>query len=334
MAILSFTDQTCWYTAGAAVLLLIVGVYAVQHRRRKRAAFKKQEQSSFADPGTRWSRDQHEFYVERFYETGLTGKHDFHGGYLNFGYWVDGNTDYIKASHELLSQVADPVHLDSNSQLLDVANGMGAQDIFFYNKYRPRSIDMIDLTLSHHLICKKRIEENKLQDRLTAHYGSAVDLPFDENSFTHVFSVEGGAHFPTRDKFFGEALRVLKPNGWMSLADYAMPVFPRNFIERFFARMCTKLWNAPEENWYPVEEFKRRMEAAGFVDVQVHDVGQYTIPGYYIESMRPETLSQLSKIRGWFTTYVACRVLDELILYVYKKKILTYVIAYGRKPES
>ena len=312
--------------------MLIAAVYFIQHRRRKRAEFKKREKSDFAAPGTRWSTSQHEFYVERFYETGLTGKHDFHGGYLNFGFWVNGNTDYIKASHELLSQVADPVKLNDKSRLLDVANGMGAQDIFFHKKYQPEHIDMIDLTLSHHLIAKKRVVENKLEDRLTAHYGSAVDLPFDENSFTHVFSVEGGAHFPTREKFFGEAYRVLRPNGWISLADYANPVYPRNFIERQLARLCSNLWNAPLENWYSCEEFKKRMEAAGFVDVQVHDVGQYTIPGYYTESMRPETLAALSKIRGWFATYVACRILDELILWVYKKRILTYVIAYGRKP--
>ncbi|XP_065183309.1 erythromycin 3''-O-methyltransferase-like [Sycon ciliatum] len=316
---------------GIAVALTALG-YFVQHRRRKRDEFKKTTKSEFADRGTRWSKDQHEFYVERFYETGLTGTHDFHGGMLNFGFWTNGNKDYIKAGHELLSQVADPVKLNGESTLLDVANGMGAQDVFFMKKYSPAHIDMIDLTLSHHLIAKKRMQDNNLQDRVTAHYGSAVDLPFEDNKFSHVFSVEGGAHFPTREKFFGEALRVLKPGGWMSLADYAMPKRPTGMFENMFARLCAKLWNAPLENWYGCEDFKTRMEAAGFVDVVVKDVGEYTIPGYYEESVRPEILAQLSKIRGWFTTYVACRVLDELILYVYKKNILTYVIAYGRKP--
>lgn len=323
------------YGAFAGIVAVAIVWYAVQYRRWKCAEFKRKE---FAGQGTRWRSGQHEYHVERFYETGLTGaRHDFHGGYLNFGYWEDGNTDYVRASEALLSQGADPVGLDGDSTLLDVANGTGSQDIYYYNKYKPKHIDMIDSTLSHHLMCKKRIEEHGLQDRLTAHYGSALDLPFSDNSFTHVFSIEGGVHYRTRKMFFREAFRVLQPNGWLSLVDYAMPktldLGTFRFVECILGGLCSKLWNAPLENWYSCEIFKKHMEDAGFVDVEVRDIGASCIPGYYKESVRPETLAELRKIRGWFTTYISCRVLDELILYVYKKKLLTEVIAYGRKPQ-
>ena len=321
------------YGAVAAVAVVFIVVYVLQNRRRKRAQFKKREKSEFAAKGTRWSSSQHEYHVERFYETGLTGKHDYHGGYLNFGYWVDGNTDYVKASHALLSQVAEPVHLGEDSELLDVANGMGSQDIYYYNKYKPKRIDMVEATLSHHLICKKRVEENGLQDRLFAHYGSACDLPFSDNSFTHVFSVEGGAHYITRQTFLNEAYRVLKPNGWLSMADFAMPSLDVGFVEYAVGRLCAKLWNAPMVNWYPCEVFKKRVEDAGFVDVEVKDIGKFSFPGYYEESLRPETLAELSKIRGWFITHVVCRILDELLIYAYRRRLLTEVIVHGRKPE-
>lgn len=319
-------------SAGLCILVIFITVYVMQHRKRKRAAFKKNEKSEFARSGTKWSSRQHEYYVERFYETGLTGKHDFHGGYLNFGYWVDKNVNYIEASEALLSQVADPVHLGENSRLLDVANGTGAQDVFFFNKYHPQHIDMIDVTLTHHLICKKRMQKIGLQGRLTAHYGSAVDLPFQDNSFTHVFSVEGNVHFATRQMFLFEAHRVLEPNGWVSCADYAMPTTPRNFIDYALVWLCAKLWNVPKDNWCSCEELKKTMEDAGFVDVKVKDIGEFCIPGYYNESKRPESLAELKKARGWFATYVASRIIDELLFYVYKKNLLTEVIAHGRKP--
>ena len=118
-------------TSASFIAAAFISVYAIIiHRQRKRAAFKKKERKDYAGQGTQWSWKQHEYYVERFYETGLTGKHDFHGGYLNFGLWVDGNTDYIRASQALLTQVADPINLYKDSRLLDVANGMGSQDIF------------------------------------------------------------------------------------------------------------------------------------------------------------------------------------------------------------
>ena len=311
--------------------LISVAMYALKHRGNKRAAFKRRENSKFASSGTQWNNNQHEYYVERFYETGLTGKPDFHGGYLNFGFWADGNTDYIKASEELLSQVADQVNLGKPSRLLDVANGMGAQDIFYFNKYHPKTIDMIDVTLSHHLICKKRIEEHGLGERLTAHYGSAVDLPFADNTFTHVISIEGGIHYRTRDMFLKEAYRVLEPNGCLSQADFAIEL-PTSFLERTLGNLCGKLWNVPNDNWRSCEALKKCMEEAGFVDVVVKDIGEFCIPGYHSESTRPETLVELSKIRGWFGTYVAGRILDELILYVYQKRLLTEVILSGRKP--
>lgn len=321
------------YSAVAGFTAVFILVYAVQHRRRKRAEFKKKEKSEFAAKGTRWSTKQHEYYVERFYETGLTGKHDYHGGYLNFGFWVDGNTDYVQASHALLSQVADPVHLGEDSILLDVANGMGSQDIFYYNKYKPKRIEMVEATLSHHLICKKRVEEHNLQDRLVAHYGSACDLPFSDNSFTHVFSIEGGAHYITRQTFMEEAYRVLKPNGWLSMADFAVPTPPSNFIYYYIGVLASKLWNAPVENWYTCEDFKKHVEDAGFVDVEVKDVGEFCLPGYYKESIRPETLAELSKIRGWFVAHIAGRILDELLLFAFRRKLMTEVIVHGRKPK-
>lgn len=308
---------------------IVVTVLAAVQRKQKRDAFKKEEK---AGEGTKWNNNQHEFYVERFYETGLTGNHEFHGGYLNFGYWADANDTYIKASEALLSQVADPVHLNESSRLLDVANGMGAQDIFYFNKYKPKHIDMIDVTLSHHLICKKRIEEGDLAKRLTAHYGSATNLPFSDGSFTHVFSVEGGVHYRTRSDFLREACRVLHPNGWLSIVDFANPRLPTNWIERKMSELCAYLWNVPIENICSCEGLKKCMEEAGFVDVVVKDVGEFCIPGYCDESARPDTLAELSKVRGWFATYISGRIIDELIRYVYNKGILTEVIAYARKP--
>ena len=313
---------------------IFVSIFAARKRKQMRNTFKMQEKNHYSREGTQWNDSQHEYYVEKFYETGLTGSHEFHGGYLNFGYWKDENNNYIKASEALLSQVADPVNLNENSRLLDVANGMGAQDIFFFNKYNPKHIDMIDVTLSHHLICKKRIEKSGLTERMTAHYGSATDLPFPDNLFTHVFSVEGGVHYRTRYDFLKEAHRVLEPNGWLSIADYASPRPPKTWIEVQLGNLCAYLWNTPVENFYTCEELKKYMEEIGFVDVVVKDLGEYCIPGYCDESMRPEVLAELRKVRGWFATYVCGRIIDELIRYIYNRGMLTEVVAYGRKRAS
>ena len=68
---------------------------AARRRKQRRDAFKKEEMSDFAGEGTKWNSKQQEYYVEKFYETGLTGKHEFHRGYHNFGYWKDEIDNYI-----------------------------------------------------------------------------------------------------------------------------------------------------------------------------------------------------------------------------------------------
>lgn len=313
---------------------IFVSILSARQRKRKRDAFKKQEKNEYAGEGTKWNNNQQEFHVEKFYETGLIGTQEYHGGYLNFGYWKDENHDYIKASENLLSLAADAVGLNENSHLLDVANGTGAQDIFFFNKYKPKHIDMIDVTLSHHLLCKKRVEKEGLVKNLTAHYGSATNLPFPDGLFTHLISVEGGVHYRTRFEFLKEAHRVISPNGWVCLVDFTNPRMPQTWIEWKLSALCAYLWNVPNENFCTNDGMRKAIEEAGFVDVVVEDVGKFCIPGYYDESTRPETLAELSQVRGWFASYISGRIIDELVRYVYNKGMLTEVIAYGRKPST
>ena len=155
-----------------------------------------------------------------------------------------------------------------------------------------------------------------------------MDLPFKSN-FTHVLSIARGAHFNTRQKFLRQAYRVLEPNGWLSFVDYATPRPPKNFIEYAVIWLCATLWNAPEENRRSCEELKKQL-----VDVVVKDVGEFCIPGYYYESTRPETLAELKDIRVWFATYVASRILDIITRWIYKKNLLTELIAHCRKPTA
>ena len=75
--------------------------------------------------------------------------------------WILGRRKYeLYSSKRSDALLANSIHLNKDNRLLDLANGSGSQDIVYFNKYNPKHIDMIDATLTHHLICKKRIQEN------------------------------------------------------------------------------------------------------------------------------------------------------------------------------
>ena len=58
-----------------------------------------------------------------------------------------------------------------------------------------------------------------MQDQLSFITGDACELPFDDNSFDVVLSLESAFHYPSREKFIREVKRVLKPGGKFMLGD-------------------------------------------------------------------------------------------------------------------
>ena len=52
-----------------------------------------------------WSAGAHERKVENLYSPGVENYADFHQGYLNFGLWENGNTDYVTAAENLVHRM-------------------------------------------------------------------------------------------------------------------------------------------------------------------------------------------------------------------------------------
>ena len=50
-------------------------------------------------------------------------------------------------------------------------------------------------------------------------YGNAENLPFDDMSFDAIVNIESSGSYSNMDKFLSEAYRVLRPGGYLLLAD-------------------------------------------------------------------------------------------------------------------
>jgi ubiquinone/menaquinone biosynthesis C-methylase UbiE len=276
----------------------------------------------------KWRPGAHERKVENLYSGGIENYVDFHSGYLNFGLWEDGIADYVKAAENLVHRMGTLLGLNETSRLLDVAPGMGTQDIYLSQNFSPRSIDGLDVTWGHVEHGRRRALEAKLEDRVQFHHGTAIELPFPEETFTHVLSIEGPEHFDTREKFLHEARRVLQPGGVIAMADFIVKKPPRNLFERFVAYSARRLWQVPRANVYPAEVYRLKMENAGFEKVEIYEIGASVIPGYYFEQMRPETIRAISKIRG-FTLARLGLLLDIAVYRGFMMGLLEYVLVRG-----
>jgi ubiquinone/menaquinone biosynthesis C-methylase UbiE len=275
-----------------------------------------------------WSAGAHERKVENLYSGGIENYADWHNGYLNFGLWEDGSADYVTAAENLVHRMGTILGLNEASKLLDVAPGMGTQDIYLSQNFSPDSIDGLDVTWGHVEHGRRRALEAHVEDRVRFHHGTAIEIPFPDGSFTHVLSIEGPEHFDTRERFLHEARRVLRPGGVIGMADFIVKNPPRNLFEKLVAEAARKLWQVPRANVYPAEVYRQKMQEAGFADVEIQEIGASVIPGYYFEQMRPETIRAISRIRGFALARLGL-LLDIAVYRGFKMGLLEYVLVRG-----
>ena len=275
-----------------------------------------------------WGASAHERKVENLYGGGVENYVDHHNGYLNFGLWEGGIADYVKAAENLVQRMGTILGLNETSKLLDVAPGMGTQDIYLFQNFAPLSIDGLDVTWGHIEHGRRRAQEAHIQERVRFHHGTATQIPFPDETFTHVLSIEGPEHFDTREKFLFEAHRVLRPGGVIAMADFIVKRQPRNVIEKVVAEAARRLWQVPRANVYDAKVYEEKMRSAGFENIEIQERGAAVIPGYYFEQMKPETIRAISKIRGFALARLSL-LLDVAVYRGFTMGLLEYVLVRG-----
>ncbi len=278
-----------------------------------------------------WGYQSHERAVESFYSTGAENFGNFHGGYLNFGLWENGNEDYLRAAENLVMRIGTMLGLNSESHLLDVAPGMGPQDLLLHDRFGGPHINAVDATWKHVEHGRRRAQEHHIADSVVFEHGSATSLSFTDANFSHVMSIEGPEHFDTRERFFREAYRVLKPGGIMVLSDYTIPHALRGLVDRAVIRLTCRVWKVPAVNVWTTQEYRDKLAANGFSRIEVTEVGERVIPGYYREQRRREARRELARIRGFVGGRLG-QMIDHLLIWAYRRGLIEYVLVRAEKP--
>lgn len=130
---------------------------------------------------------------------------------------ASARTRNIKVIEQLFSQI----DLSNAKKVLEVGCGIGVLSSYLAEKYK-WEVTGIDLDSEQIERAKNDYRENKYLKFFEA---DATKLPFGDNKFDLVLSVDALHHIPNRNKTFGEINRVLESNGFYVLVDIALPRF-------------------------------------------------------------------------------------------------------------
>lgn len=218
------------------------------------------------------------------YELVSTNAFTARGLYLNLGYWENART-IDQACEALAALVAETAAIGPDDDVVDVGFGFADQDILWTQRFAPRRITGLNVTPSQVRIARARVARLGLADRIALLEGSATAMPLADASCDVVTAVECAFHFHTRERFFAEAFRVLRPGGRLVLADVIRNAPAANGVRRraqdLTWRAFARTFDVPPANADRRDGYAGKLQAAGFTELRVRSIRAQVFPGWH-----------------------------------------------------
>ena len=248
-------------------------------------------------------------------------------GWLNLGLWEGDGSDPEEAEvavRRLVERIAAP--LPAGGDVLDVGNGLAAQDPVIADTARPRSLTVVNITWSQ--LAAGRDYLRKADARAVC--ADACRLPFADGAFDGVISVEAAFHFSSRERFLEEAFRVLRPGGILTMSDVPTLRRPQGLREVVAAVAMLRVWGLRSGAAASAKEIAAAAATAGFADVRSELVGDRVVaPALRFVRDRLDVRRE-GESRS---LALAARTMLAQADTLWERGLLDYLLLEGQKPE-
>ncbi len=209
------------------------------------------------------------------------------GNHVHWGYWeksatADGSIeDFTQAAEKLAQKVSDAGKITDNMRVLDCGCGFGGTIGSLNNRFNNMQLTGLNID-SRQLARAKEQVKPRGQNQIEFVEGNACELPFEDNSFDAVLAVECIFHFPSRERFFQEVSRVLKPGRTLALSDF----IPRQIIKPIIKAgselakdTLLKTLGYVDLN-FSLRDYRKLSQNTGFKPLVEQDITRNTLPTY------------------------------------------------------
>lgn len=122
-------------------------------------------------------------------------------------------------------EIVPLMRVGAGDHLLDIGSGIGGPARVFAQRFGCR-VTGIDLTPEFCAVARHLTAQLGLQDRVHFETGDALATPFADATFDGAYSMNVSMNIADKAAFYREAMRVLKPGGWLILSEVARGTGP------------------------------------------------------------------------------------------------------------
>lgn len=166
--------------------------------------------------------------IQQFYDASSGLWEQVWGEHMHHGYYGP-NGDQVKnrrqAQIDLVEELLQWSQVQQAEHILDVGCGIGGSSLYLAQKFNA-AVAGITLSPVQAARATERAQVAGMAANTTTRpsaqfqVADALSLPFADQSFDLVWSLESGEHMPDKAKFLQECYRVLKPGGRLIIATW------------------------------------------------------------------------------------------------------------------
>jgi len=249
--------------------------------------------------------------VETFFDQTLNNYLSFWDskGALHTGYFAgEADHDYQAAQQRTSDLLAADAGIDSSSYVLDVGCGCGNFLIYLSQKFGCGG-EGLDLSEERIRFAQRQAAGDS---RIEFRHGSATQMPYEDDRFTHVVSQDALCLVPDKALSQKEIFRVLRPGGVFAFSDFLQP--KEEVSERARKHVYDRVrWNGG----FSLLGYQAALERTGFEILLARNLGSHLKQTYRVLGKtareRAQTTSE-EAARDWMLAFSdSCREIQVAI---------------------